>query len=70
MVNLAEVLFAQAKQRGAIKFGVAADVVIGVGVQLFAILVVPDFFCLVFSLKIDGAGAPVVFFSGNVAAPL
>ena len=70
MVNLAEVLFAQAKQGGAVKLGIAADVVVGVGVQLFAILVVPDFLCLVFSLKIDGAGAPVIFFSGNVAAPL
>ena len=70
MMDLAEVVFAQAKQRRAVELGVAADIVGGVGVQLFAILVVPDFLCLVFSLKIDGAGAPVVFFSGNVAAPL
>jgi len=70
MVNLAEVLFAQPKQRGAVEFGIAADVIIGMRVQLFAILVVPDFPCLVFSLKINGAGASVVFFSGNVAAPL
>ena len=44
MVNLAEVFLAQAKQRRAVKLRVAADIVVRVRMQLFAVFVAPFLF--------------------------
>src|SRR6266480_5388133 len=68
MPDLAEVFFAQTKQRGAKKFCVAADVIVGVRVQLVAVFVAPAFFGLVFSFEVYGARIPVVFFPRHVTA--
>src|SRR5215207_5560459 len=70
MPELAEVLFTQPEERGAVELGVAADPVIGVGVQLGAVPSPPLFPGLVATLDIDGAGAPVVRLPGDVVAPL
>ena len=68
MANLTEVFFPETEQRGAVEFCIAADVVVGVRMQLFAVLVVPHLFGLVLSFEVYGAGIPVVFFARNVAA--
>src|SRR5581483_1658061 len=70
VLDLAEVFLAQSEQRRAEKFGVAADVIVGVRMKLLAVLVVPFFFGLIFSLEIDRARVPVVFFSRHVVAAL
>jgi hypothetical protein len=69
MVNLTEVFFPETEQRGAVELSIAADVVISVRMELFAVLVVPNFFGLVFSFEVYGAGIPVVFLPRNIAAP-
>ena len=46
MADLAEVLFAKAEERRAVELGVAADVVVGVRVQLLAVAIAPDLFGL------------------------
>src|SRR5919109_1798260 len=68
MANLAEVFLAQPKQRRTEEFRIAADVVIGVRVKFLAVLIVPDFFGLIFSLEVDRPRVPVVLFSGHIAA--
>src|SRR5262245_8838665 len=68
MGNLTEVFFPETEQRRAVEFRIAADVVIGVRMELFAILVVPHLFGLVLSFEVYGAGIPVVFFTRNVSA--
>src|SRR6266576_4480827 len=68
MPDLAEVFFAQTKQRGAEKFRVAADVVIGMRVQLVAVFVAPFFFGLILPFEVDRARIPVVFFPRHVTA--
>src|SRR5713226_9890320 len=50
MFYFSEVLRAQAEQGGAVELRIAADVVVRVRMQLFAVLVVPHFFRLVFTL--------------------
>jgi hypothetical protein len=70
MLHRAEVLAPEPEQRGALELGVAADAVVGVGVQLLAIAVVPDFFGLVLALDIYGPRAPVVLFARHVISAL
>jgi hypothetical protein len=41
MAEHGEIFFTSPEQRGAIKLGIAADVVVGMRVQVFAILVEP-----------------------------
>src|SRR5262245_13851556 len=68
MFDLAEILLAQAKQRRAEKFRVAADIVIGVRMEFVAVLVAPLLFSRLFPFESDGARIPVGFFSRHVAA--
>src|SRR5437867_9402035 len=70
MVDLAEVLFAKTEERGAVKLGVATDVVIRVRMERFTILVLPHFFGVIFRFDVDRPRAPVVLFAPNVVAPL
>src|SRR5438876_1089220 len=70
MANFTEIFLAQPEQSRAEKFGVAAHVIVCVRVQVFAILVAPDFFRVVFALLVDGLGAPIVLFARHVRAAL
>ena len=70
MADLAEVLFAQPEERGAVELGVSADVVVGVRMERLAVLVVPHVFGVIFRLDVDGARAPVVLLAPDVVAPL
>src|SRR5215510_14530650 len=67
MANFAEVFFPEAEQRGAVEFRIAADVVIGVRMELSAVFVVPHFFGLVLSFEVYRPRIPVVFLPRNVA---
>ena len=58
--ELAEVLLAQPEQRRAVELGVAADVVVGVRVELLAVPIAPDLLGLVLALDVDGLRVPVV----------
>src|SRR5499427_8975082 len=58
--DLAEILLAQAEQRGAVEFGVAADVIMDAGMESPAVLAVPGLLRLVFRLHEDGGRVPVV----------
>ena len=51
MPELAEVFLAQTEQRGAVELGIAADVVIGVRMQVLAVFVAPDFLGVVLALQ-------------------
>ncbi|MCG3163382.1 MAG: hypothetical protein JMDDDDMK_04779 [Acidobacteria bacterium] len=68
MANLAEIFLAQSEQRRAVKFGVAADVIVRVRMQRPAIPVVPDFFRVVFRFDVDGARFPIVFLARHESA--
>src|SRR5713101_2326999 len=68
MLDLAEILSAQPKQRGAVEFRVAADVVVRVRVQLFAVFVLPLFFRLILAFDVDRAAVPVVLLAVHVVA--
>src|SRR5882724_8698132 len=68
MTKLAKVFFAKTKQRRAVKFRVAADEIVRMRVQLFAVNVAPGLFGVVLSVKVDRAGAPVVFLARHVVA--
>ena len=70
MFDLAEVFFAQTKQRRAEKLRVAADIVVRMRMQLVAVSVVPLFFGLVSALEVHGARIPVVLFARHVTAAL
>src|SRR5258705_11064516 len=66
MTNLAKIFFAKTKQRRAVEFRVAADEIVRMRVQLFAVNVAPGLFGVVLSVKVDRAGAPVVFLARHV----
>src|SRR5581483_252421 len=68
VLDLAEILLAQPKQRSAVEFRVAAYKIVRVWVQLAAVLVVPNFFRLVFAFEVYGARAPVVLLARDVIA--
>src|ERR1700740_3732746 len=70
MLQLAEVLAAQAKQRRAVEFRVATDVVVRVWMELLPFPVPPLFFCVVFPFDVDGPAVPVVLFPVHVVAAL
>src|SRR5207244_497178 len=69
MANLAKIFLAKAEERGAVKFGVASDVVVGVRMERLAVLIAPLFLSLVLGLDIDGARIPIGFLPGNIVAP-
>src|SRR5437879_7356170 len=68
MLQFTKIFFAQAEQCRAIKFGVAANVVVCVGMKRFAVFVLPRLFGVVLRLQIDRAGAPVVFLARHIVA--
>jgi hypothetical protein len=70
MLDLTEVLPAEAEERGAVKLRVAAHPVVGVGVQLSTLRVPPYLLGVVFPLQVDRLRTPVVLLSWNVVAPL
>src|ERR1041385_3779528 len=66
--ELAEIFAAEAEEGRAVEFGVAADIVVGVGVEFFAIFVAPDFFGVVFGFDVDGVGGPIFRLARDVVA--
>src|SRR5690349_18180280 len=70
VAQFAEIFFAQAEQRGAVKLGVAADVVVGVGMQIFAVFIKPGFFGVVVGVHVHELRIPVRLFARNVVATL
>src|SRR6266699_1255175 len=68
MTNLAEVFFAQAEQCRAVELRVAADKIVRVRMQLFAINVARRFFRVVPGFQGDCARAPVVLLARHVIA--
>src|SRR5207245_4628512 len=68
MLDLAEVLSAQAEERRTIEFGISADVVVRVRVQGLSILVSPFFFRLILAFNIDRARIPVRLLARNIIA--
>ena len=70
VADLAEVLLAQAEEGGAVEFGVPADVVVRVRMELLAVLVAPDFLRGVLAVDVDGLRAPVVLLAGDEVAAL
>src|SRR6266566_3359911 len=70
MANLAEIFLAKAEERGAVEFGVAPDVVVGVRMERLAVLVAPLFLSLVLGLDIDRTRIPIGFLPGNIVPPL
>src|SRR5271157_2897294 len=70
MVQLAEVALAQAKQRRAVEFGIAADVVVGVRMKVVSVLVEPRLVGVVVGIDIDHFGVPVRLFAGNIITAL
>src|SRR2546430_17489737 len=55
MLDLTKILLAQAEQRRAIHFGIAADPVVDPRMEWLAILAIPGLLCLVFSVHEDGS---------------
>src|SRR5881409_562468 len=70
MLDLPEVLPAEAEERGAIELGVAAHPVVGVRVQLSTLRVPPYFLGVVFPLEVDRLRTPVVLLAWDVVAAL
>jgi hypothetical protein len=68
--DFAKIFLAQAKQRRAEEFRVAAYIVIGVRVEFVAGCVMPFFFGLISSFEVYGTRIPIVFFPPHVAATL
>jgi hypothetical protein len=69
VTNLPEVLSSQPKERSTIKFRIASDVVVGVGMQILAVAILPHFLCLILPAKVYSGGAPVVFLARDIIAP-
>src|SRR6266545_2981218 len=68
VANLPEILSAEPEQGSAEKLRVAADVVVCVRVQLFAVPVTPHFLGLVLAFGIDLAWIPVVLLARHIVA--
>src|SRR5262249_18067389 len=63
MFYLAKIFFAETKQRCAVKFRIAADIIIGVRMQLTAIGVAPQLLRVVATARIHLERTPVLFFA-------
>ena len=70
VAQFAEILFAQTEQCGAVELGVASDVVVGMGMQVFSVLVEPGFLCVVVGVYVYELRIPVRFLSGNIVTAL
>src|SRR5689334_3373261 len=70
MNDLAEILLAKPEQRCSVEFRIAADVVIRVRAQRFAVRVLPRFLRVVLGFQHDGLRAPVVFLTRKIVAAL
>src|SRR5215813_3377784 len=70
VLDLAEVLAAQAEERGAVELGVAADEVVRVRMERPALRVQPDFLRVVAGLEIDLPRVPVLPLARHEAAAL
>src|SRR6516162_6230991 len=68
--DLAEILLAQAEQRSAVEFGVAADVIMDAGLESSTVFAVPGLPRLVFRLYKDSGRVPVVALSWQEIAAL
>src|ERR1044071_10061118 len=69
MTNLAEIFFAQAEERRAVKFRVTRDEIVSVRMQLFAVNIAPGFLGVVLAFEVDCARAPIVLLARHVIAP-
>ena len=65
MFYLAKIFFAEPEQRRAIKFRIAADVIIGVRMQFAAVGVAPKLFRVVAATRIHLQRVPVLFLARN-----
>ena len=65
MPDLAEVLLAQTEERRAVELGVAADVIVGVRMQLLAVAVVPVLLGLVLAFDVDACVLQLSFSRGT-----
>src|SRR5262249_48595595 len=70
MLELAEILFAHAEERGTVKLRVSADVVVSMGMQVLAVFVFPKLFGVVLRFDVDGLRVPVVALARDVIAAL
>ncbi len=70
MVDDAEVFGAHAEHGGTVDLGLATDEVGLLGMEVFAIFVLPDFLGVVAVLEEDGGGGPVEFFLREEGAAL
>src|SRR5947207_15191574 len=70
MFELAKILLAQAKERGAVELGIAADVIVGVRVERLAVLVEPALLSVVARLHVDGERAPILRLAADVITAL
>src|SRR5437773_3952131 len=70
MANLAKIFLAKTEECGSVEFGVASDVVVGVGMERLAVLVAPLFLGLVLGLDIHGARIPIGLLPAHVISAL
>src|SRR5882672_2773990 len=68
MFDLAEIFLAKTEQRCAVKFCVAANVVVCVRMEFFAFFVAPEFLGVVSTVQVDGLRVPVGLLARDVAA--
>src|SRR4051812_44000687 len=70
MVHHAEILSAQTEQRRAVEFRIAAHIIVGVRMQLFAIGIKPMLFGLVLAFYVHQLCVPIRLFARNKVAAL
>ena len=66
VADFTEIGFAQTKESCSVKFCVPADVVVGVWVKLFSVLVTPNFFGVILSFHVNCTRIPVVLLAWHV----
>src|SRR5216117_876958 len=65
MFDFAKVLLAQAEKRRAVKFGVAAHVIIRVWMQLSSVGISPELLRVVAAMRVYFQGIPILFLARN-----
>ena len=70
MAQLAEIAFAEPKQRWPIEYRAAVNVVVGVRMQVPSVLVEPCLFRVVVSIDVDDLGIPVCFLARHIVSTL
>src|SRR6516165_9251659 len=70
MSQFAEILAAQAEQRRTIELRVSTHVVIRVGMEFFAIFVLPLFLGLIFAYHVYRVAVPILFLAIHVVTAL